>query len=51
MQFQITSTRENREIPQLPRLEFIEKILAYNFDLSEADDNISSPLNRWDIAD
>ena len=46
MQFQITSRRENREIPHLRRLEFTEKILAYNFDLSDADDNTSSPLNR-----
>ena len=31
-----------------PRLEFLEKVLANNFALSDAEDNISGPLNRGD---
>ena len=49
MQFQISSKREN--IPELSRLEFTEKFSANNFALSDAEDNISRPLNRGGIAD
>ena len=33
------------------RLEFLEKFLANNFALSDAEDNTSGPLNRGGIAD
>ena len=35
-------------IPDPSRLEFSEKILANNFALSDAEDNISGPLNMED---
>ena len=34
------------EITDSSRLEFLEKFLANNFALSDAEDNSSSPLNR-----
>ena len=34
------------EITDSSRLEFLEKFLANNFALSDAEDNASSPLNR-----
>ena len=40
-----------KEIPESSRLEFLEKFLANNFALSEAEDNTSGPLNRGGIAD
>ena len=40
-----------QEIPGSSRLEFLEKFLANNFALSNAEDNTSGPLNRWGIAD
>ena len=40
-----------KEIPELSRLEFIEKFLANNFPLSDAEDNASRLLNRGGIAD
>ena len=40
-----------REIPQPSRLEFLERFLANNFALSDAEDNTSGPLNRGGIAD
>ena len=40
-----------KEIPKSSRLEFLEKFLANNFALSEAEDNTSGPLNREGIAD
>ena len=43
--------KTGKEIPELSRLEFIEKFAANNFALSDAEDNISSPLNRGGIAD
>ena len=38
-------------IPESSRFEFLEKFLLYNFALSDAEDNTSSPLNRGVIAD
>ena len=40
-----------KEIPESSRLEFLEKFLANNFTLLDAEDNTSSPLNRGGIAD
>ena len=51
MQFQIGSSGETgKEILESSRLEFIEKISANNFALSDAEDNTSMPLNRGGIA-
>ena len=43
--------KTGKEIPESSRLEFLEKILANNFALSEAEDNTSGPVNRGRIAD
>ena len=43
--------KTGKEIPKSSRLEFLEKFLANNFALSEAEDNTSRPLNRGGIAD
>ena len=43
--------KTGKEIPESSRLEFTEKFLANNFALSDAEDNISGPLNRGGIAD
>ena len=43
--------KAGKEIPEPSRLEFLEKILANNFVLSDAEDNVSGPLNRGGIAD
>ena len=52
MKFQISSRRKTgKEIPESSRLEFLEKVLANNFALSEAEDNTSGPLNRGGMAD
>ena len=40
-----------KEIPQSPRLEFLEKFLANNFALSDAGDNTSGQMNRVGKAD
>ena len=40
-----------KEIPELSKLEFLEKFSANNFGLSDAEDNTSRPLNRGGIAD
>ena len=40
-----------KEMPESSRLEFLEKFLANNFTLSEAEDNTSGPMNRGGIAD
>ena len=40
-----------KEIPESSRLEFLEKFLANNFALSDAEDNTSGSLNRGGIAD
>ena len=41
--------KTGKEIPESSKLEFLEKILANNFTLSDAEDNISWPLNRGGI--
>ena len=52
MEFQISSRRETgKEIPESSRLEFLEKFLANNIALSDAEDNTSGLLNRGGIAD
>ena len=51
MQFQISSRRENKEIPESSRLEFLEEFSANNFALSDAEDNTSGLLNRGGIVD
>ena len=43
--------KRSKEIPESSRLEFLEKLLAINFALSNAEDNTSGPLNRGGIAD
>ena len=42
--------KTGKEIPESSRLEFLEKILANNFALSDAEGNTSGPLNRGGIA-
>ena len=43
--------KTSKEIPESSRFEFLEKFLANNFALSDAEDNTSGPLNRGGIAD
>ena len=43
--------KTGKEIPESSRLEFLEKFLANNFPLSDAEDNTSGPLNKGGIAD
>ena len=43
--------KTGKEIPDSSRLEVLDKFLANNFALSEAEDNTSGPLNRGGIAD
>ena len=43
--------KTGKEIPESSRLEFLEKFLANNFALSDAEGNTSRPLNRGGIAD
>ena len=43
--------KTGREIPESSRSELLEKFLANNFALSDAEDNTSGPLNRGKIAD
>ena len=43
--------KTEKEIPESSKLEFLEKILANNFALSDAEHNTSGPLNRGCIAD
>ena len=43
--------KTGKEIPESSRLELLEKILANNFALSDAEDNTSRLLNRGGIAD
>ena len=43
--------KTSKEIPESSRLEFLEKYSGNNFALSDAEDNISRPLNRGGIAD
>ena len=41
--------KTGKEIPESSRLEFLEKFLANNFALPDAEDNIFRPLNRGGI--
>ena len=43
--------KTGKEIPKSSRLEFLEKFIANNFALSDAEDNTSGPLNKRGIAD
>ena len=43
--------KTGKEIPESLRLELLEKFLANNFALSDAEDNTSGPLNRGGRAD
>ena len=43
--------KTGKDIPESSRLEFLEKFIANNFALSDAESNTSSPLNRGGIAD
>ena len=43
--------KTGKDIPELSRLEFLEKFSANNFALSDAEDNTSGPLNRGIIVD
>ena len=43
--------KTSKEISGSSRLEFLEKLSANNFALSDAEDNTSGPLNRGGIAD
>ena len=43
--------KAGKEIPESSRFEFLEKFLANNFALSDAEDNTAGPLNRGGIAD
>ena len=43
--------KTGEEVPKSSRLEFLEKFLANNFALSDAQDNTSGPFNRGGVAD
>ena len=43
--------KTGKEIPESPRLEFLEKFSANNFASSDAEDNTSEPLDREGIPD
>ena len=43
--------KTGKEIPESSRLEFLEKFLANNFALSDAENDNSGPLKRGGIAD
>ena len=43
--------KTGKEMSESPRLEFLERLIANNFLLSDAEDKTSSWLNREDIAD
>ena len=43
--------KTGKEITESSRFEFLERFLANNFALSDAEDNTSGPLNRGAIAD
>ena len=43
--------KTGKEIPEPSRFEFLQKFLANNFALSDAEDNTSGPLNRGGIVD
>ena len=43
--------KRGKEIPESSRVEFLEKFLANNFALSDAEENTFWPLNRGAIVD
>ena len=47
----VLKEKTGEEIPKSSRLEFLEKFLANNFALSEAEDNTSELLNRGGMTD
>ena len=47
----VLAGKTGKEIPESSRLEFLEKLLATSFALSDAEDNTSRLLNRGGIAD
>ena len=47
----VVEGKTGKEIPESSRFEFLEKFLANNFALSNAEDNTSGPWNRGGIAD
>ena len=47
----VLEVETGKEIPESLRLEFIEKFLANNFALSDAEYNTARQLNRGGIAD
>ena len=47
----VTEILCSKKIPESSRLEFLEKFLANNFALSDAEDNTLGPLNSRGIAD
>ena len=50
IQFQISSRKENKQITESSRLEFLEKFSGNNFALPNAEDNTSGSLDRGGIA-
>ena len=47
----VLSGKTGKEIPESSRFEFLEKFLANNLALSDAEDNTPGSLNRGDIVD
>ena len=47
----VLERKTGNKIPELSRLEFLEKFSANNFALSDAENNTSGPFNRGGIAD
>ena len=47
----VLDRKKGREIPKSPRLNLLEKFLANNFALSEAENNTYRPLNRGGTAE
>ena len=47
----VLEEKTGKEIPELSRLEFLEKFSANNFASSYAEDNTSGPLNRGNISE
>ena len=43
--------KAGKEIPESSRLEFLEKLLANKFALSDTEDETFGPLNRGRVAD
>ena len=47
----VLERKAGKEIPELSRLEFLEKFSANNFALPDAEDNTSGPLNSKGVVD